>query len=67
VLDLLVNDSVIVEVKATEKDNPIFKAQLLTYLRVTDRRLGVVINFGGELIRDGFSRVVNQLARRDDI
>lgn len=65
VLDLLVNDRVIVEVKATEKDHPIFKAQLLTYLRVTNRRLGVVINFGSELIRDSFSRVVNQLVPPD--
>lgn len=61
VLDLLVNDRVIVEVKATTQDHSIFKAQCLTYLRVTDRRLGVVINFGSELIRDNFHRVVNHL------
>ena len=66
VLDLLLNDRVIVEVKATTQDHSIFKAQCLTYLRVTDRRLGVVINFGGELIRDSFYRVVNHLIPAED-
>jgi GxxExxY protein len=61
VLDLIVNERVIVEVKATEKEHPIFKAQLLTYLRATDKRLGLLVNFGGEKVSDGFSRVVNHL------
>lgn len=61
VLDLIVNDRVIVEVKATEEDHPIFMSQLLTYLRITNKRLGLVINFGGGLIREGFHRVVNRL------
>ena len=45
-LDILVDDKIIVEVKATEKENPIHQVQLLTYLRLTGLRLGLVINFG---------------------
>jgi GxxExxY protein len=46
VIDLLVNEKIIVEVKATEKYNKIFEAQLLTYLHLTKLNLGLVINFG---------------------
>ncbi len=59
--DLIVEDKVIVELKSVEKVLPVHKKQLLTYLRLTDRRLGLLINFGSELIRDGISRVVNGL------
>jgi len=59
--DLIVEDKVIVELKSVEKVLPVHKKQLLTYLRLTDRRLGLLINFGSELIRDGISRVVNNL------
>lgn len=62
VLDLLVHEKLIVEVKATEVNHPIFEAQLLTYLRVTGTRLGLVINFGTALLKDGIRRVVNGLA-----
>jgi GxxExxY protein len=61
VLDVLVNDTLIVEVKAVEKYHSIFEAQLLTYLRITDRKLGLVINFGAALLKDGVHRVVNRL------
>ena len=60
-LDLLVDDLVIVEIKAIEKVAPVHKAQLLTYLKITNIRLGLVINFNVELIRDGIHRVVNGL------
>ena len=60
-LDLLVNDSVIVEVKAVERLNPVHEAQLLSYLRMTDKRLGLVINFNMKMLRDGVKRVVNKL------
>lgn len=60
-LDLLVVDRIIVEVKATKDYNPIFEAQVLTYLRLSDRRLGLVINFGERRVADGIHRVVNQL------
>jgi GxxExxY protein len=59
--DLIVDDKVIVEVKTVQTVNPAHKKQLLTYLRLTDRRLGLLINFAEELIRDGITRVVNKL------
>jgi len=52
---------VIVELKSVEKVMPVHKKQLLTYLRLADKRLGLLINFGSELMRDGISRVVNGL------
>lgn len=60
-LDVLVGDKVIVEAKAVEKHNPIFEVQLLTYLRLTGKKLGLVINFGEKRIADGIRRVVNGL------
>ena len=60
-LDMLVEGKVIVECKAVEKNNPIFAAQVLTYLRLTKLKLGIVINFGQEKVKDGFFRVVNGL------
>ena len=60
-LDLLVGDKVIVECKATTDYNPIFETQVLTYLRLTGLKLGLVINFGERLIKDGYHRVVNGL------
>ncbi len=59
--DLIVEGKVIVELKSVEKVVPVHKKQLLTYLRLADKRLGLLINFGSELIRDGISRVVNNL------
>jgi GxxExxY protein len=58
-IDILVEDRVIVEVKATEKDHPIHDVQLLTYLRLTGLRLGLVINFGSRQIKEGIKRVIN--------
>ena len=60
-LDLLVEEKVIVEVKSIETLTPVHKKQLLTYLRLLDKRLGLLINFNEELIRNGISRVVNGL------
>jgi GxxExxY protein len=60
-LDLLVNGKVIVECKATSDYNAISESQLLTYLRLTGLKLGLVINFGERLIKHGFHRVVNNL------
>ena len=60
-LDLLVDGEVIVEVKAVSEYNAVFECQLLTYLRLTDRRLGLVINFGEKRVVDGIHRVVNGL------
>ena len=60
-LDLLVGGKVIVECKATRQYHTIFESQTLTYLRLTDRKLGLVINFGERLVKDGIHRVVNGL------
>ena len=60
-LDLIVEDKVIVECKATSQYNTIFEVQTLTYLRLIKRKLGLVINFGEALVKDGFHRVVNNL------
>jgi GxxExxY protein len=59
-IDVLVGDVLIIEVKATEKHHGVHSAQLLTYLRLSNLRLGLLINFGEELVKDGISRVVNQ-------
>lgn len=59
--DLRVNGIVLVECKATQVYHSIFEAQLLTYLRLLKHRLGLVINFGERLVKDGIHRVVNQL------
>jgi len=59
--DLIVADKVIVEIKSIEAVSPVHRKQLLTYLRLTDKRLGLLINFNVELIKDGLTRVVNNL------
>ncbi|MEM6468497.1 MAG: GxxExxY protein [Planctomycetota bacterium] len=60
-LDLLINDLVIVECKATARYSEIFEAQTLTYLRLMDLKLGLVVNFGERMVKNGFHRVVNGL------
>ncbi len=59
--DLIVADLLIVEVKSTETTHPVHKKQLLTYLRLTGKRLGLLVNFGLPLLKDGVTRVVNAL------
>jgi GxxExxY protein len=60
-LDLIVQGRVIIECKATSRYNTIFEAQTLTYLRLMNLKLGLVINFGERFVKDGFHRVVNGL------
>ena len=60
-LDLLVAGLVIVECKAITHYNAVFEAQTLTYLRLTNLRLGLLINFGETLVKHGIHRVVNRL------
>ena len=60
-IDLIVDNKVIVECKATTQYNDIFEVQTLTYLRLTNLKLGLVINFGEKLVKDGIHRVVNGL------
>ena len=60
-LDIFVNKKVIIEVKATEKNLPIYEAQVLTYLRLTGVKLGILVNFGGSHVKNGITRVINGL------
>ena len=62
ILDILVNEKVVVEIKATERHNPIYEAQLLTYLRVANKKLGLILNFGEQNVARGVKRVVNKLS-----
>ena len=57
-IDILVQDKVIVEVKATEKEHSIYQVQLLTYLSLTGLKLGLLVNFGREYVKDGISQLV---------
>jgi GxxExxY protein len=59
--DIIVNDKVILELKSVEDIAPVHKKQLLTYLRVSNKSLGLLINFGAPLIKQGITRVVNGL------
>ncbi|MDD3179624.1 MAG: GxxExxY protein [Opitutaceae bacterium] len=59
--DLFVEDKVIVEPKSLEQIAPVHKKQLLTYLRLADNRLDLLINFGAAYIKDGIFRVANRL------
>jgi GxxExxY protein len=60
-LDLLVHDKVIVDTKSVRATTAVDKKQVLTYLRLMDKRLGLLINFNVERIKDGISRIVNGL------
>jgi GxxExxY protein len=59
--DLMVEGKVIVELKSVEQTAPVHKKQVITYLRLADKRLGLLINFGAPLIKDGITRLVNGL------
>jgi GxxExxY protein len=58
-LDLLVEDEIVVELKSVAKIEPVHKKQLLTYLRLAGKQLGLLINFNEPLLRDGITRVIN--------
>lgn len=64
-IDLLVENTLIVEIKSTQKLVPVHGKQLLTYLRLMKLPLGLLINFGGETLKEGVKRVVNDLAPAD--
>jgi GxxExxY protein len=57
--DLIVEDAVIVEIKSIDVISPVHKKVLLTYLRLTDKRVGLLLNFNVNLIKDGITRIVN--------
>jgi GxxExxY protein len=57
--DLFVEGKVIIELKSVEKITDAHKKQLLTYLKLTNTKLGYILNFGGELMKDGIVRIIN--------
>jgi GxxExxY protein len=57
-LDLVVEDAIIVELKAVDKVMPVYEAQLLSYLRLTNMKLGLLINFNMEVLRRGLKRII---------
>ena len=59
--DLIVDDQIIVEIKAVEVIAPVHRRQLLTYLKLADKRLGLLLNFNVALIKDGIIRIANGL------
>jgi GxxExxY protein len=59
--DLIVEEMVVLELKSVEAVAPVHKKQLLTYLRLAEKRAGLLLNFGAELMKDGITRVVNGL------
>jgi GxxExxY protein len=60
--DLIVENKVILELKSVESTAPVHRKQVLTYLKLTDMKLGLLINFGAPLIKDGIFRLANGLA-----
>lgn len=57
-LDILVNDEIIIELKAQENSHPVWEAQLLSYLKLSNKRLGFIINFHVPLIKNGIKRII---------
>ncbi|MBW2676257.1 MAG: GxxExxY protein, partial [Deltaproteobacteria bacterium] len=57
-LDVLVEDLIVCELKAVEKSNPVWKAQIISHLRLTDKHLGFLINFNVSLIKEGIQRII---------
>jgi GxxExxY protein len=60
-IDLLINDLVVVEIKSVETMKPLFSKQTLTYLKQTDKKLGLLINFNVSVLKEGINRIVNRL------
>lgn len=58
-LDILVEDEIIVEVKAVDQVNPVWEAQIISQLKITDKRLGFLINFNVPLVKNGIKRFIN--------
>lgn len=65
--DLIIEDRVIVELKSVEKIAPVHHKQVLTYLRLADMKLGLLVNFGAAYFKDGISRIINGSLDQDPI
>jgi len=57
-LDLLVENEIIVELKAVDRMEPVFEAQILTYLKVTSKKIGLIINFNAPILKNGIKRII---------
>ncbi len=57
-IDLLVEDEIIVEIKSVERYDPVFEAQVLTYLKITGKKIGLLINFNSRLLKNGIKRLI---------
>ena len=57
-IDILVEDSVVVEIKSVERHEPVFEAQVLTYLKITSKKVGLLINFNSRLLKNGIKRLI---------
>jgi GxxExxY protein len=55
-IDLLVEDSVILELKSVERHDPVFEAQILSYMRLTGKKVGLLINFNSKMVKDKIKR-----------
>ena len=62
-IDLLVEDAVIVELKSVEEVKPVHKKQLLTYLRLTGKTIGLLINFNEAMLKSGITRIINNIQK----
>ena len=60
-LDIVIENKIIIEVKAVETLAPVHYSQLLTYLKLTNMKLGLLINFNTKLLKDGIHRIVNNI------
>jgi GxxExxY protein len=60
-IDILVENKIILEIKSVESLAPVHYSQLLTYLKLSDKRLGLLINFNSKLVKDSIHRIVNDL------
>jgi GxxExxY protein len=58
IIDLLVEDSVILELKSVERHDPVFEAQILSYMKITGKKVGLLINFNSKMVKDGIKRFV---------
>jgi GxxExxY protein len=57
-IDLLVEESVILELKSVERHDPVFEAQILSYMKLTGKKVGLLINFNSKMVKDGIKRFV---------
>jgi GxxExxY protein len=57
-IDILVEDAVILELKSVERHDPVFEAQILSYMKLTGKKVGLLINFNSKMVKDGIKRFV---------